>query len=104
MHKGFFILILSFFSFICHAQTKNLEYYINQGLANSPLLKDYKNQVLAGYIDSQRISALYKPQVNATSNDFYAPVINGYGYDPVITNYGAYNALINIGQSFVGRK
>lgn len=86
------------------SQTRDLDYYIDQAVANSPLLKSYHNQYLSGLIDSQRIAANYKPQVTATSNDMYAPVINGYGYDPVITNIGNYNALLNVSQTFVGRK
>ncbi|MBA3828573.1 MAG: TolC family protein [Taibaiella sp.] len=100
---------LFFFSFIAiksisYGQSVTLQYYIDQSLANSPLLKDYRNQILAAKIDSQRIRALYKPQVTGTSNNFYAPVINGYGYDPVVTNNGSYNALLNVDQAFIGRR
>lgn len=86
------------------SQTRDLNYYINQATANSPLLKSYRNQYFSGLIDSQRIAANYKPQVTATSNDVYAPVINGYGYDPIITNIGNYNALLNVNQTFAGKK
>jgi hypothetical protein len=35
----------------------SLDYYIDQALQNSPLLKDYQNQVLTGQVDSQLIRA-----------------------------------------------
>ena len=86
------------------AQEKNLDYFINQALLNSPLLKDYQNQVQINLLDSQRIRATYQPQVTATSNNSYAPVINGYGYDGVITNGGQLSALAGVNQALAGRK
>jgi outer membrane protein TolC len=86
------------------AQIRSIEYYLSAGLANSPLLKDHSNQALMAQIDSAKVHAIYKPQVTATSNSFIAPVISGYGYDPVVTNMGAVNALININQSFVSKR
>ncbi|HXS36558.1 MAG TPA: TolC family protein [Flavipsychrobacter sp.] len=71
---------------------------------NSPLLKDYTNQILSNQIDSQRLKVTYRPQVSASSSNFYAPVVNGYGYDPVVTNTGSYNALINVDQAFIGKR
>jgi len=88
----------------CFAQTRDVDFYLQKAITNSPLLKDHTNQALAAGIDSQRVRALYKPQVTATSNSFIAPVINGYGYDPVVTNMGAVNALVNVNQSFVSKK
>src|SRR6185437_6964116 len=105
MNRGFAAIIIFFlFSSVCSAQTKNLDFYINQGLINSPLLKDYSNKVLSNRIDSQRLRVTYRPQVSASSSNFYAPVINGYGYDPIVTNTGSYNALLNVDQAFVGKR
>jgi outer membrane protein TolC len=86
------------------AQEKNLDYYISQALINSPLLKDYQGQVQSNLLDSQRIRAGYKPQVTATSNNSYAPVINGYGYDGAITNGGQLSALVGVSQALAGKK
>ena len=83
------------------AQVKNLQYYIDQALANSPLLNDYRNQVYINRLDSQRIRATYRPQVTGTSNNSYAPVINGFGYDGAITNGGQVSALVGVNQSLV---
>src|SRR5882757_8457916 len=86
------------------AQQKDLGYFISQAHNNSPLLKDYQNQVLTNQLDSQRIRATYKPQVNGTSNALYAPVIGGYGYDGAITNGGQLTALVGVNQALTGRK
>lgn len=69
-----------------HAQEKGLRYFLEQAKANSPLLNDYQNQLILLSIDSAKIRAGLMPQVNESSNLLYAPVINGFGYDPAITN------------------
>ena len=59
-----YILIISILihqSLFC--QEKKLDMYIMSGITNSPLLKDFKNQVESNLIDSLRINASYKPQV-----------------------------------------
>ena len=94
-------IILSLFAI---GQQKNLDYFIQQGLDNSPLLKDYQNQVQINRVDSQRIRATYKPQVTGTSNNAYAPVIKGYGYDGAITNGGQLSALVGVNQALVSKK
>ena len=85
-------------------QQKNIDYFIQQALANSPLLKDYQNQVQINLVDSQRIRANYRPQVNGSSNNAYAPVINGYGYDGAITNGGQLSALVGVNQALISKK
>jgi len=86
-----------------NAQTKTLDYYIDAGMVSSPLLKDYANQVRLNHIDSARLAAAYKPQVNGVSTNSWAPVINGYGYDGVITNYGNFSELVAASQQLVGK-
>ena len=39
------------------AQRNSLDYFVTQAISNSPLLKDYNNQVLAFSLDSQIIRA-----------------------------------------------
>jgi outer membrane protein TolC len=90
--------------FVADSQQKNMDYFIQQALANSPLLKDYQNQVQTNLVDSQRIRASYKPQVTGTSNNAYAPVIKGYGYDGAITNGGQLNALVGVNQALISKK
>ena len=80
-----FIFIISFCIPVL-AQEKTLIFYINEGLQNSPIFKDYNNQKLSNLIDSMRILAGYKPQVSGQSTNSYAPSYNGWGYDYAITN------------------
>ncbi|HTE10432.1 MAG TPA: TolC family protein [Chitinophagaceae bacterium] len=89
---------------VATGQQKNLAYFIQQALNNSPLLKDYQNQVQINQADSQRIRATYKPQVTGTSNNVYAPVIKGYGYDGAITNGGQLSALVGVNQALASKK
>jgi outer membrane protein TolC len=86
------------------AQSNTLEYYISQALDNSPLLKDYRNQQQTNSLDSQRIRAIYRPQVNGTSFNSYSPVIGGYGYDGAITNGGNVTAHAGVNKTLVSRK
>jgi len=85
------------------SQGHNLEYFVTFARNSSPLLKDYQGQIQAGQVDSQLIAATYKPQVNGNSNNYYAPVINGYGYDNAITNGGQLSALVQARKTFVGK-
>jgi outer membrane protein TolC len=101
---GLLVLLLCLFSNTIIAQNRNLDFYLSEGLANSPLLKDYQNQVASNFIDSQRLRATFKPQVAGISNNTYAPVINGWGFDPVLSNIASFNELVNVNQTFIGRK
>ena len=99
----FFILFIAFSFFSLNAQQKNLDYFISQGLQNSPLLKDYQYQVQGNQIDSQRLKASYGPQVTGNSTGSYSPVVKGWGYDGAISNLHTYNALIGISRTIVGK-
>ena len=102
MKKSFYLgalLPLQLFS-----QQKNIDYYITLGLQNSPLLKEYQFQVESNKIDSQRVRASYGLQVNGSSTGIYAPVVKGWGYDGVITNFHTYNALVGISQIITGKE
>src|SRR4051794_39507771 len=103
--KGTLLIVacLFFFSNYTMAQPRNLEYFINAGLANSPLLHDLGNQAASGAIDSQRLRATYRPLVTGTSNNFTAPIINGWGYDEAITNQGGYATYVSVNENFIGR-
>ncbi|MCL2649888.1 MAG: TolC family protein [Candidatus Azobacteroides sp.] len=83
-------------------QTNNLNYYINRSLENSPLLKDYQNQMIINQMDSLILRATYKPQVNFSSTGIYPPIIKGIGYDEAITNGGNYSALLTVSQTIIG--
>jgi len=82
----------------------SLDFYLGRALQNSPLLKDYQNQVLAGQIDSQLIHASYAPQVNGNSANIYAPLIHGYGYDQAISNGGDFTTVVAVTKTLVGER
>lgn len=96
----FFILFIS--PVFC--QKNELSFYVDQALANSPLLKDYQNQVQSSYYDSLLIMAVYKPQVTGSTFNSYAPVIKGWGYDNAITNGANFNALVGVNKQLMNKK
>jgi len=100
MVKSFLIFLLALLiaenSF---SQSRTLDYYVSESLKNSPLLKDYENQLQSGSIDSLLALCAYKPQVNVTSQVLYAPTANNFGYDEAITNGANYSATIGVKQS-----
>ena len=104
MKRVFILLFCTALFFNSRAQQNNLDYFVNQAIANSPLLKDFQNQILSFTLDSQIIRAGLKLQVNGISNNYYAPIINGYGYDEVITNGQQVSALAQVSKSFLGGK
>ena len=99
---SFFLIIFVFTS--VSAQEKNLDYFISSAITSSPLLKDYNNQSRSNLIDSLRLRAAYKPQVNAVSNNLYAPVIGGWGYDNAITNGINFGQLITVSKEVANKK
>jgi len=85
------------------AQTYSLDHYLQLAKSNSPLLKDLQNQIASNQVDSLRLRAGYKPQVNLNSGGLYAPIVNGYGYAEAITNEHTLNALMGVNQSIVSK-
>jgi outer membrane protein TolC len=101
--KYLLTLFLWLFTCICHGQPHDLDHFIAQAEQNSPVLKDYRNQVLSIRIDSQLLRASLRPQVNAISSNAYAPIIKGWGYDEAITNIANISALIQANRNFISR-
>ena len=101
--------IVSIFFFITVAaasfsQNNTLDYFINRAVANSPLIKDYANQMESIHADSLLVRASYKPQVTGTSFNSYPPVIKGVGYDEAITNGGNFSTLVGVNKSIPNKK
>lgn len=86
------------------AQTKTLQYFLEQARQNSPLIKDYRNQVTSSGFDSLLVRANYQPQVTGNSNNTYAPLVKGFGYEQAITNGGGLNAVIGVNKAFASKK
>lgn len=85
-------------------EINNLDYFIQNALASSPLLKDYESQLSSLTLDSRIFLASLKPQVNGVSNNSYAPVIGGWGYDKVFTNGQQLSALVSASKSLLNKK
>ena len=101
--------IVSIFFFITVAaasfsQNNTLDYFINRAVANSPLIKDYANQMESIQADSLLVRASYKPQVTGTSFNSYPPVIKGVGYDEAITNGGNFSTLVGVNKAIPNKK
>ena len=89
--------------FCAFGQNHSLDYYLTQARDNSPLLKDFQNQQASVRVDSQLLLSTLRPQVNGISNNLYAPVISGYGYDNAITNGAQLSAQVQVSKTFVSR-
>ncbi len=98
------ILFLALVSQTGRAQEKNLEYFVNLALQNSPQLKDFQNRMQSIRIDSMRLRAGLGTQVNAVSNNSYAPVISGTGQDEAITNIANINASVSVSKGIISKK
>jgi outer membrane protein TolC len=104
MRKEIALILLALSSFCAFTQQKDLGFYISAGLQNSPLLKDYQNQLQLTRIDSLRVRAGLGPQVRALSTNSYAPVINGWGYDEIITDGANIYAGVSVSKELTGSK
>lgn len=101
MQKWILVLFLNaLFSSFAIGQ-RSLDEYLQSAIKNSPVFIDNLNQINALRFDSLLMRANLKPQVNFTSNDFFAPTINGFGYDQIITNGGNYNAIVGVNYGLV---
>lgn len=98
--KLFLIAFLVVVSSCCFAQQHSLDFFVEQAQRNSPLLKDYQNQVLSARLDSLLYRASLRTQVNFISSNSYAPVIHGFGYDDAISNGANVSALLQANRNF----
>lgn len=83
------------------AQTGTLQQFIDSAKFHSPLLRGYEAQLLQFRLDSAILRATLRPQVAFISNNLYAPVVKGYGYDEVITNLAQLSGLVQVSRNFL---
>lgn len=83
---------------------RNLTYYLDAGLANSPLLKENSNAITLNRLDSLINIAINKPYVQAVGQYLYAPGGTNWGYDVNTTNGGAYTGLIQANRNLLYRR
>ena len=98
------LTIALFLTSLSFVNAQSLDIYLQKGLKNSPLLKEYNNQTLSGTLDSLLVKASYKPQIHQVSQAMYAPASKNFGYDEAITNGGNYSALLNVVQPLFTKK
>jgi hypothetical protein len=105
MNKKYLIIILGFlFPLFAFAQNKTLDYFINKSMTNDPRILELQNLILANKTDSALIVAGNKIQVSGNGNAYYAPVINGYGYDVAITNGQQLSALVALNKEIYNKR
>src|SRR6185437_9197556 len=63
-----------------------------------------QNLVLSNRIDSELIIAANRFQVTGSGNAYYAPVINGYGYDAAISNGQQLSALVAVNKQIYNKR
>lgn len=104
LRKFFLILFFSGLTLIAYNQTRNLEFYLEKGIQNSPLLNDYRNKINSASADSLLIRAAKKPFIEARSQLLYSPYYHNFGYDEVITDGGNYTAVLGVTQNIFNKK
>jgi len=102
--KSFIIFLIFIYSKFSIAQNKDLDYFLNNAITNSPLLNEYRNNILIAGMDSALIVAANKYQITGNGNAYYAPSINGWGYDKVITNGQQLSALVAVNKQIYNRR
>ena len=100
------LLVVSFFlSFLPgKSQEQTLDYFLQQGIKNSPLIRDLNGQIRSNRIDSLLIKAMNKPRVEFRGYAFYAPVVNNIGYSEIITNIANLTTVMSVSQQLFNKK
>ncbi len=107
------------FSSVLWAQTRDINFYIEQAKTNSPLIYESTNNNKTILLDRQLIkSILTKPQINIEANILFSPIIshdnnrnqfqwisegaNSYsGYDLSYSDGGQYQAIVSLKKSLL---
>ncbi len=103
MRYGAFALLLLLLPLTASAQQRDLDFFIGQALQFSPLLQDLRSQVAVNRLDSLRLRAGLRPQINGTVAAQVAPAYKDWGYDYALTNGGFLTALVSANQTIIGR-
>src|SRR6185369_4984932 len=90
-------------SVLCSGQTRSLNDFIEFAKTNNATLKDLQSQILSNLVDSQILRATTKTQLNFVSNEMYAPVIKGWGYDEIITNIAQVSGMVQATKTFLSK-
>ena len=98
---SFLFLVLSGYSF---GQEKNLQYFLDEGMMNSPMIKDLNNQSRMNSVDSLLVTASRKPSVKLNGLMMFAPIIHDYGYSEAITNNANLFSTVSVSQNIFNNK
>jgi len=101
--RSILTVFLSFLFVLSFGQSRKLNDYLTLARENNAPIKAFQNQVLSNQLDSQILRATLKTQVNFISNNLYAPVIAGWGYDEAITNIAQVSALVQASRTFLSK-
>jgi outer membrane protein TolC len=105
MYKRFIVFLLfTIISVFAQSQSRSIDYYLQEGIRSSPLLKDYYNQVNSALVDSLLIRSSKMPQVEAKSQLLYSPAYKNFGYDEVVTDGGNYQTVVGVSQNILNGK
>ena len=101
--KYFLTLTIALLQILCFGQSRSLNDYIQLAKENNAPLKAFQNQILSNSLDSQILKATTKTRVDFVSNNMYAPVVGGWGYDEAITNITQVSALVQASKTFLSK-
>jgi outer membrane protein TolC len=101
--KYFLTLSIGLLPVLCWGQGRTLDQYLQLAKENNATLRGFENQILSNQLDSQILKATTKTQLNFISNEMYAPVIKGWGYDEAITNIAQVSAMLQATKSFLSK-
>jgi outer membrane protein TolC len=88
------LFLLGFISPLAYSQN-SLNGFIEKALQSSPLILEQKNNLKLASLDSALFRASHKTHISSQNEGLYYPIINGYGFDEVITNGQQVGALIS---------
>lgn len=97
-------VIISIYPLFAAAQKKDINYFLEYAVNNSPLLNEYRSNILIAGVDSALVIAAGRFTVTGNSTAFYAPVINGWGYDKAITNGQQLSALVAVHKQMYNKR
>lgn len=83
---------------------RTLDYYLEEGLTNSPLLQENANALYLNRLDSLLNVAATKPYVQEIGQFLYAPAGQNWGYDNNTTNGGQYTGIVQVNRNLFYRR
>jgi hypothetical protein len=88
------LLFIGFLSEFVYSQN-SLDGFIEKAMINSPMILEQKNNLKLASLDSALFRASLKTHISSQNDALYYPIINGYGFDEIITDGQQLGALIN---------